>query len=288
MNESINKYIVVAVDNDGKRVLYNNDSKTFVKNVADATIFDDHDEAIDAWHSIDKSQYKRVFVPNYNPEVFKESVQNESAMSRVQMIAELKKVKPSYNYAKFTTPQIANMYNKYVLNPKPQKNVVEPQEEDAPVREKCAECNAYLNDMGTCPRCDDGEEDLDEAVTDPYEKVANKIVRYAKRDPERLELYDTYEEYVDEISYESVFEFPNRAPGFKPADVDNITDEEAAEFIDLLFKNTNLKDRLDEITGTGGNGHNYYGPVSDDLDDDKTLYKKYSELKARFKFVRGA
>lgn len=64
------KFIIIAVDNDGNRLFYNAESNTFVDSHTDATIYDEHDDAIDAWHKIDKKQYKRVFVPNYNPAMF--------------------------------------------------------------------------------------------------------------------------------------------------------------------------------------------------------------------------
>lgn len=64
------KFIIMAVDNDGNRLFYNAESNTFVDSHTDATIYDEHDDAIDAWHKIDKKKYKRVFVPNYNPAMF--------------------------------------------------------------------------------------------------------------------------------------------------------------------------------------------------------------------------
>lgn len=64
------KFIIIAVDNDGNRLFYNGDSNTFVDSHKDATIYDEHDDAIDAWHKIDKKKYKRVFVPNYDPAMF--------------------------------------------------------------------------------------------------------------------------------------------------------------------------------------------------------------------------
>lgn len=64
------KFIIVAVDNDGNRLFYNAESNTFVDSHTDATIYDEHNDAIAAWHKIDKKKYKRVFVPNYNPSMF--------------------------------------------------------------------------------------------------------------------------------------------------------------------------------------------------------------------------
>ena len=99
-------------------------------------------------------------------------------MSREQMIAELKKIKPSYNYDRYEDAQIFRMYQRYVLDkntPKgdPVTQQVEPttpveksiedyekEYEDQVGYKTCDTCGTRLNDMGTCPKCDDGEEDL--------------------------------------------------------------------------------------------------------------------------------
>lgn len=75
VNESLieevdTKFIIVAVTKEGTRLFYNSIDDNFVTSAEAATIYDEHDVAIDDWHRIDKTQFKRVFVPNYDPELF--------------------------------------------------------------------------------------------------------------------------------------------------------------------------------------------------------------------------
>lgn len=104
-------------------------------------------------------------------------------MTRDLMIGELKKIKPSYNYDRYDDKQIFRMYQKYVIDKAPRKDVVTQQpssesvitpteksiedyaqEYDDKIGYKtCDNCGTRLNDMGTCPRCDEGEEDLTES-----------------------------------------------------------------------------------------------------------------------------
>lgn len=71
---SATQFIIVAVTKNGTRVFYNATDDNFVTSAKDATIYDEHDVAIYDWHKIDKSQFKRVFVPNYEPELFESIV----------------------------------------------------------------------------------------------------------------------------------------------------------------------------------------------------------------------
>lgn len=48
---------------------------------------------------------------------------------------------------------------------------------------RCEECNALLNDMGRCPKCDEGEEDLDEAVlNEAPDKLTKKLDKLSAKD----------------------------------------------------------------------------------------------------------
>lgn len=83
---------------------------------------------------------------------------NESYISRDQMIDELKRDGRGYNFNRFTDAQIYKMYQKYVAN-KPQIEDDNTDEYEFVVHAMCDRCGIRLNDGGTCPICDDGEED---------------------------------------------------------------------------------------------------------------------------------
>lgn len=105
-------------------------------------------------------------------------------MTRDLMIGELKKIKPSYNYDRYDDRQIFRMYQRYIVDKTPRGDVVTQQpspelgitpteksiedyaqEYDAQMGYKtCDNCGTRLNDMGTCPKCDDGEEDLADSL----------------------------------------------------------------------------------------------------------------------------
>jgi len=63
------QFCIVAITKEGKKVYYKEGK--FVDDKAEATIFNDLDEARSEWFDIDKSKFKRVFVPKY--EATKES-----------------------------------------------------------------------------------------------------------------------------------------------------------------------------------------------------------------------
>lgn len=124
-------------------------------------------------------------------------------MTRDLMIGELKKIKPSYNYDRYDDRQIFRMYQRYVVDKTPRGDVVTQQpssEPDITPTEKsiedyaqeyddqmgyktCDNCGTRLNDMGTCPKCDDGEEDLLESydmtpeVRNHYNKLKGKAIK---------------------------------------------------------------------------------------------------------------
>ena len=62
------RYCIVARTNDGKFKFYKDGA--FIDDYKEATIFTDMDEARAEWFDIDKSKYKRVFIPNYDESSF--------------------------------------------------------------------------------------------------------------------------------------------------------------------------------------------------------------------------
>lgn len=73
LNEDGSEYVIMAVTHDGKRQYYNMSSVPhWVDKGADATIFDDQDEAREVWFKLDKKEFKRILVPVYDPEVMNE------------------------------------------------------------------------------------------------------------------------------------------------------------------------------------------------------------------------
>lgn len=74
MNIVSNQYVVMAVTNDGKKQYYNVDSKEWVPNGKDATIFDDMDAARLVWFKLNKKPFKRVFTPIYDAQLMNEEV----------------------------------------------------------------------------------------------------------------------------------------------------------------------------------------------------------------------
>ena len=69
------QYIIVGVDNDGNRKFYNvSATPHWVDDCDDATIFDDQSEAHSIFHEIDKTNFRRVFVPNFDRAALKEDL----------------------------------------------------------------------------------------------------------------------------------------------------------------------------------------------------------------------
>lgn len=116
--------------------------------------------------------------------------------------------------------------------------------------EKCDKCGTLLNDMGTCPKCDDGEEDygdegLDEAAKSVFERDALKVLAYVRKNPDCYDEDTDIEELLNDLNERGVFNIPAKAPGFTCDDVENVTEEEAEEYIRLLLTKTHLKSQLE-------------------------------------------
>ena len=119
MDDGEDQFCIVAITKDGKKVYYKEGK--FVENKAEATVFDDLDEARSEWFDIDKSKFKRVFVPKY--EATSESYDKDGN------------------------------------------------------HETCEECGTLLTDAGECPKCDLGDEEVDDKMG---EGLSNKVKKKAR------------------------------------------------------------------------------------------------------------
>lgn len=85
---------------------------------------------------------------------------DEAFVSRDQLIADLRKLGKNYYFDKYTDAQL------YMMLQKAQAKAATPNKslsrKDDELITACEKCGARLNDSGTCPSCDDGEEDLNE------------------------------------------------------------------------------------------------------------------------------
>jgi hypothetical protein len=93
---------------------------------------------------------------------------DEAYNERQFYIDEIKKAGKNYNFDKYTDAQLYRMWQRLQ---KPTKVVKEPTHEldldFEPEKEfDCCECGMRLTDFGECPKCDLGEEDLDEGIFD--------------------------------------------------------------------------------------------------------------------------
>lgn len=85
---------------------------------------------------------------------------DENFVPRDQLIADLRKLGKNYYFDKYTDAQL------YMMLQKAQAKAATPNKsfsrKDDELITACEKCGARLNDSGTCPACDDGEEDLNE------------------------------------------------------------------------------------------------------------------------------
>lgn len=77
-NETL--YCIVAKTFDGKTKFYKDGA--FIDDYTKCTTFNDLDEARAEWFDIDKSKYRRVFVPIYDPESFKQHLTESKEATR--------------------------------------------------------------------------------------------------------------------------------------------------------------------------------------------------------------
>ena len=251
-NETL--YCIVAKTLDGKTKFYKDGA--FIDDYTNCTTFNDLDEAREEWFDIDKSKYRRVFVPIYDPEALKQHLTESKEATRDiileivqgefetgQRLADSQEdffkllkddgIRPStkmwdfYNECHDLGPSGFYAEYKDVLNFDPmfvseyetdnideglkdarsnrQKlrayfaaqgktlNVEENLKKYETEREQelgyktCDNCGTRLNDGGTCPKCDDGEEDIDESLLKESRSVkvdedtANEIALMAMR-----------------------------------------------------------------------------------------------------------
>lgn len=70
VKESLSESVVIlAVDQDGSRKYYDENTDSWVDKASDGTIYEDPDKARMKFYDIDKSKFRRVFVPNYDPKI---------------------------------------------------------------------------------------------------------------------------------------------------------------------------------------------------------------------------
>ena len=177
LNESFDgKFCIIAITNDGKRKYYKDG--TFIDNKADCTVFTDMDEARSEWFDIDKSKYKRVFIPKYDTK--------------------------TESYDKYGRP------------------------------ETCENCGTLLTDSGECPKCDLGEERLDEnklkeAYDSNYSEIRGRVYD---------EVYDMLSDTIDNLH----LVINNKVPAYNPSwiaddsfafDIDRTTED----IVDDLMRN---------------------------------------------------
>lgn len=287
------EYCIVAKTFDGKTKFYKDGA--FVDDYKSCTTFNDLDDARSEWFDVDKSKYKRVFVPVYDPEAFAKVLTEGNSITTYlppsidMMLMDMAQMCGDFDYADIyrfvkrgidedTLRKLKNMRGRWIraaeiedstkmsLLSKQAAELIgvslkECNESVDDMDRRCEKCNTLLNDGGTCPKCDDGEEDLDESVDNRLQKDAEKILKYACDKPELLLEYSTFEDYIDELSIEGVFTIPESVPsvGFKVIDVENISETEAAEYIKLLLDKTWLRERLEELADSlvHNNGFRY-------------------------------
>ena len=89
---------------------------------------------------------------------------------------------------------------------------------------------------------------LVESLQGVIDADAERILTYVSKHPEELLKFRNYEEYLDELNLNGVFDIPEKAEGFTVVDVNNISEQEADRYIRLLLDTTWLRDRLDELS----------------------------------------
>lgn len=117
LNESVDaEYVIMAIHNDGKKQYYNVSSVPhWVDKGQDATIFDDMDEARTIWFKLDKKPFKRVFIPNYDPEKMNEAVDVDKLYAQDMMID---RINDLFDFAmrgyssRFIKPYVYRVYNR--------------------------------------------------------------------------------------------------------------------------------------------------------------------------------
>lgn len=103
---------------------------------------------------------------------------------------------------------------------------------------------ADLNLVTECKHIQRCDEKFDNERRSVYDEIADTIVDYVEKHPEKVEKFNTLEDLIDELSVLGIFEVPAFAPGFECYDECNICEEEIERFIHLLIQHTNLQDRI--------------------------------------------
>lgn len=75
------KYIIVGVTTNGKRVFYNAKDDTFSTDKEDASVYAEYDIARDDWMDISRTGFKRVFIANYSDTDIEESTDEKGKLA---------------------------------------------------------------------------------------------------------------------------------------------------------------------------------------------------------------
>lgn len=87
---------------------------------------------------------------------------NEAYKSRNELIAELKALGVDYNFDTKSDQQLYRILEKELAKKKEADAYLELAKQQKEEKHTCTECGSTLTDGGLCPKCDDGEEHLNE------------------------------------------------------------------------------------------------------------------------------
>ena len=115
------QYCIVGVTKNGDRKFYKDGE--FVDSCKDCTVFTDLDEARDLWSQIDKSEFKRVFVPNWSEDMFCEDLEpsdeeqdlDEDTSTDIPQVTirEIDLDRSNYKFALWVSGEVAAYYRDY-------------------------------------------------------------------------------------------------------------------------------------------------------------------------------
>lgn len=96
----------------------------------------------------------------------KSALQEDSWLSREELIAELEKLGYKYKFDKYSDRQLYSILEKTKAKIESDKALAELEHNKVEAKPTCNDCGGVLADSGICPKCYDGAADLDEGVFD--------------------------------------------------------------------------------------------------------------------------
>ena len=84
----------------------------------------------------------------------------------------------------------------------------------------------------------DDEESLNEGISN-----TSKIINYTKDNLDKFNEYDNYEDWLDELNIQGVFDIPAKYCN----DFENVTDKEAEAYIKMILSQGTLRTQLDNL-----------------------------------------